>query len=252
MISTLALALQLLITLRTISASPLPHHHKHAKRVTKGQDVGSGFAIAICVVILAGVFYYLGMRHERTRLWFSRRSSSATSTPVENDSTTPEGHGMKTRISCPLAVSSSAPIKPCDSPVEAPTQSLRYFELPIKEIHEMGQPSPRKPPPRASWLSLDRKPWWLRYPDDEEQKRSARTSRSKSMRSWFKSDRSTENVQVEVPSPSPVQVEVIRVGADSMKEDDKERRSDGSTLMDWAGLDYVRRIYVGRKSRVGL
>ncbi|KAJ4338223.1 hypothetical protein N0V95_008110 [Ascochyta clinopodiicola] len=148
-------------------------------------------------------------------------------------------------------VSSSAPIKPYDSPVEAPTQSLRYFELPIKEVHEMGQPSPKKPPPRASWLSLDRKPWWLRYPDAEEQRRSARTSRSKSMRSWFKSDKGANNAQEEVPSLPFVQMEVVRGGAGSVTED-KERSSDGSTLMDWSGLDYVRKIYVGRKSRVGL
>ncbi|KAF9696381.1 hypothetical protein EKO04_005354 [Ascochyta lentis] len=252
MISTHSLVLQLLVIFRTISASPLPHHYKHAKRTTRSQDVGSGFAIAICVLILAGVFYYLGMHHERTRLWISARNPSSPPKCTQNDTTTSESHKIKTRISCPLAVSSSAPIRPYDSPVEAPTQSLRYYELPIKEVHEMGLPSPRKHLPRASWLSLDRKPWWVKYPDDEEQRGSARTSRSKSMRSWFRSDRSMNHVQEEVPSLSPVQTEVVRLGAGSVKEDEKGRKSDGSTLMDWSGLDYMRKIYVGRKSRVGL
>ncbi|KAF2631392.1 hypothetical protein BU25DRAFT_185276 [Macroventuria anomochaeta] len=252
MVSAQSLALHLLITLRTISASPLPRHHKPVKRSTTSQNVGSGFAIAICVVFLAAISYYFGMHHERTKSWFSKRNAPTVSEPVTHNKTIMEGQRRLRQISCPLAVASSAPIKPYDDPVEAPTPSLRYYELPIKEVHEMGLPSPNKPPPRASWLSLDRKTWWLKYPEDEEQRRSASTSRSKSVRSWFKSEINMNNVQEEIPKPSPGLIKAVHLEAHNASEDEKERTSDGSTFMDWSGLDYVRRIYIGRKSRVGL
>ena len=72
------------------------------------------------------------------------------------------------------------------------------------------------------------------------------------MRSWFKSDRSMDAAQEKAPSSSPNMVEAIHVEARHTDEDDKERKSDGSTLMDWSGLDYVRRIYIERKSKVGI
>lgn len=243
-----SIAILTLITLRTISASPIPQHHKHAKRATRGQNVGSGLAIAFCVIFIAALFYYLGMHHERSKSWFSQRNPSTPLEHVRDDKTVTEEHTLKTRISCPLAVSSSAPIKLHDEPVEAPSPSLRYFELPIKEVYEMGLPSP-KPPPRASWLSFDRKPWWLKYPENDEERRSARISNSKGMRSWFKSERSTNNVQVVITAPG--RMEDVHLDTCGRKEEEEGRRSDGSTLMDWSGLDYVRRIYVGRKSRIG-
>lgn len=72
------------------------------------------------------------------------------------------------------------------------------------------------------------------------------------MRSWFKSDRSMNIVQDDVPKLSSGLVEAVLLHARRGKEEEQERTSDGSTLMDWSGLDYVRRIYVGRTSRVGL
>ncbi|OSS49263.1 hypothetical protein B5807_05567 [Epicoccum nigrum] len=277
MFSTTALVLCLVILLRTISASPLPHDHKLEKRNTTSQNVGSGFAIAICIVLLAGVFYYLGMNHERTKLWFSTRKAHAAAEPDEDPKTSTDSRGHKRQISCPLAVSSSAPIKPYDDPIEAPTPSVRCYELPIKEVHEMGLPSPRKPPPRASWLSLDRKPWWLKYPEQNETRESVRTSRqstgtsrSKSMRSWFRGERGMEAVQESVPMPSPNTLLTpntlpspaiisspntpTAVHLNPEPTEEEERKSHGSALtpMDWSGLDYVRKIYVGRKSRVGL
>ncbi|KAF3010882.1 hypothetical protein E8E13_009611 [Curvularia kusanoi] len=252
-----------LVFLRTISASPLPHSHGLGKRNTTSQNVGSGFAIAICVVLLAGIFYYLGMRHERTKLWFQKRRATPAPDPDHDPKASTEGRGHKRQISCPLAVSSSAPIKPYDDPIEAPAPSIRCYELPIKEVHEMGLPSPRKPPPRASWLSVDRKPWWLKYPEQDGRRESAATSRqsvgtsrSKSLRSWLRSERNMEAVQesmpirspaASVPAPPPAVVHVK-----PKCTDEEERKSDGSTLMDWSGLDYVRKIYVERKSRVGL
>lgn len=239
---------------RTISASPLPLHHRHGKRNTTSQNVGSGFAIALCIVLLAGVFYYLGMHHERTKSWFQKRKAPTVPESDDDSKTITEKQGHKRQISCPLAVSSSAPIKPYEDPIEAPAPSLRYYELPIKEIHEMGLPSPKKLPPRASWLSIDRKPWWLKYPEQEEKRQSAGTSRSKSMRSWFRAERGMDAVQEDlpVPSPMPTPTTIESQGVKSMHTENVERKSDGSTLMDWSGLDYVRNIYVGRKSRVGL
>lgn len=237
------------IFLQTILASPLPKYNKHAKRSTAGQNVGSGVAIAVCMVLLAGIFYYLGMRHERTMSWFGKRSPATAPSPMRDDRLLPEGPRHMRQISCPVAVKSSAPIKPYEEPVEAPTPSLRYYELPIKEVHEMGLPSPKKPPPRVSWLSLDRKPWWLKSSEDEAGRESATTSRSKSMRSWFKRDSSMSNVQ-EKAHPSPELNEAACLATLADNKEDIERKSDGSTLMDWSGLDYVRKIYIGRKSRI--
>ena len=249
MLSAHSLVLHLFILLRTISASPLSQHHKHAKRTIPSPNVGSGFAIAICMVLLAGVFYYLGMNHERTKSWFTKRKLPTSPEPIREDKTVLEGQRHKRQISCPVAVKSSAPIKPYDDPVEAPTPSLRYYELPIKEVHEMGLPSPRKPPPQASWLSFDRKPWWLLYPEGGERRGSASTSRSKSMRSWFKSDRTMINVQEQI-GVSPDLVEAAHQAAHGNTIEEIERKSDGSALMDWSGLEYVRKIYIGRRSKV--
>lgn len=72
------------------------------------------------------------------------------------------------------------------------------------------------------------------------------------MRSWFKSDRSMDHVQEEVLRPSHDVIGVVHVEVHAGREIGKERKSDGSTLVDWSGLDYVRRIYTERKSRIGL
>lgn len=70
------------------------------------------------------------------------------------------------------------------------------------------------------------------------------------MRSWFRSERGMDPVQESVPASPPniIEAKHVKYG----HADEEERKSDGSTLMDWSGLDYVRKIYVGRKSRVGL
>lgn len=257
---------------RTISASPLPRRSPQAKRGTTPQNIGSGFAIAICVVILAVVFYYLGMRHKRTKSWLKKRKAPAALEAPATESTT-DGQRHKRQISCPIAVASSAPIKPCDDPVEAATASLRCYEMPTKEVYEMGLPSPKKPPSRVSWLSLDRKPWWLTNAGKEGGRHSVKTSGSKSMRTWFRSDsivsvpedrsmrtwfRSDsvgtmpEHMPTSTPSSPPPVPKVALSDTPRAINDNGERRSDGSTLMDWSGLDYVRKIYVERKSRIGL
>lgn len=71
------------------------------------------------------------------------------------------------------------------------------------------------------------------------------------MRSWFKSDRSMSDVQG-VPKSSSVSAEAISSDAQCAKEEEKERKSDGSTLLDWTGLEHVRRIYIARKSKTGV
>ena len=59
-----------------------------------------------------------------------------------------------------------------------------------------------------------------------------------------------------LPSPtimsSPNTPTAVRLKPEPTEEE--ERKSHGSALtpMDWSGLDYVRKIYVGRKSRVGI
>jgi hypothetical protein len=69
------------------------------------------------------------------------------------------------------------------------------------------------------------------------------------MRSWFKSDRTTSNVQEQVGALQDI-IEAAHQAAHGNTVEETERKSNGSTLMDWSGLDYVRKIYIGRKSRV--
>ncbi|KAF1931953.1 uncharacterized protein M421DRAFT_90146 [Didymella exigua CBS 183.55] len=240
MLSIFWFAIQFLVLLRTISASPLPHHQNHAKRSVSGQNVGSGFAIAICVLFLATTFYYLGTRHERTKAWFIKRNAPAQPEHSSGSGVVSEAQRHRRQISCPLAVSSSAPIKPYDDPIEVPTPSLRYYEMPVEEIYEMGPPSPIKPPSRAR-LSLDRKPWWLKHSEDQEQGRSEGAIRSKSIHSWFKSVRGSSNIEA-IASPLDIthscSAETCRAVLDNM-----ERASGGSSLLDWSGLDHIRGKY---------
>lgn len=252
MLSTPLYAIQLLIFLRTISAAPLPLHQPHARRSTSSKNIGSGFAIAICILFLAAIFYYLGMRHEHMKSWFGKRNMPTQSKLSRGFVVTPEGQRHKRQISCPLAVSSSAPIKPYDDPIEAPTPSLRCYEMPVDEIHEMGLPSPKKPPPRGNRLSLDRKPWWLKYAEDKQGRGREEPARTKSMPSWFKSvkgSNTTTQGEALAPPASRAYGNTLEVGC--VNSDDSERASRRSSLLDWSGLDHVRRFYVERKSRVG-
>ncbi|KAF3033045.1 hypothetical protein E8E12_004743 [Didymella heteroderae] len=164
-------AFKFLFLLRTISASPLPYH-QNPKRSTTSQNVGSGFAIAICIILLAAIFYYLGMRHSRTKSWLSARKTHTQPTLSHDSRVYPEARKHKRQISCPLAVSSSAPIKPYDERVlEAPTPSLLvYYEMHAEQIHELGLPSPRKPAFSASGLERERMPWWLEYVASSKQR----------------------------------------------------------------------------------
>lgn len=244
-------AILFLTFISAISATPLPHHQKHGKRSTANQSVGSGFAIAICILFLAAAFYYLGMRHERTKSWFSKRNAPKVEAPHGSNAAR-EKQSHKRQISCPLAVSSSAPIKPYNEAIEVPTPSLQYYEMPVEEVHEMGLPSPKKPPLRASWRSLDCKPWWLKHAEDKHQSGSVPTFGSKSMPNWFKSAKSSNiNAHKEALGASSDVTPAFTL-KDHADPNDLERASNGSNLIDWSGLEHVRRFYAGRKSKITL
>jgi hypothetical protein len=249
--STSLLIIQLLISLRTISATPVPSHHHHAKRSTAKQNVGSGFAIAICILFLAAIFYYLGTLHSRTKSWFSKLTAPAQPEPIHGSVASPAQRGHKRQISCPLAVSSSAPIKPYDDPIEAPAPSLRYYEMHVNEIHELGLPSPKKRP-RSSWLELDRRPWWLKH-GEKEQRGGCEEDGRKSMPHWFKSGRGSSSfVRGDASSRSSGGTRGSALQTGDAALSDTGRGSGGSSVLDWSGLDHVRRFYVERKSRIGL
>ena len=57
------------------------------------------------------------------------------------------------------------------------------------------------------------------------------------------------NVQEQI-GVSPDLVEAAHQAADGNTIEEIERKSDGSALMDWSGLEYVRKIYIGRRSKV--
>ena len=262
-------ALQTLVfaLLTTANAAAVPPHHVHnyTKRSnSNNRNIGTGFAIALCTVLLAAVFFYLGMRRERAQSWrLWRPAPYTTPLPPLPRASYQKHRRLKNSISSPLAVSSSAPVHPVPAPVEAGAEpTVRYLELPCKEVYEMGLPSPKRPL-RATWLSLDRRPWWLGVSERGDRASVRESTVCASVAPVGAAEERCGNVTrceraVSAPSPSPpAYPDAVYSGVvlDREKEGKgkgrvglgEERKSDRSSFMDWTGLEYVRRIYIGRK-----
>jgi hypothetical protein len=254
-----------LVLLATPNALAIPLHqvHGYTKRSSSNnRNIGTGFAIALCTVLLAAVSFYLGMRRERAQSWRLWRPAPYTNPLPAPAPTAHHKHTrLKNSISSPLAVSSSAPVHPVPGLVEAGTEPIvRYLELPCKEVYEMGLPSPKRPL-RATWLSIDRRPWWLGVSERSDRASVRESAVRASMASAGGARESCRTVTrcqraVSVPSP-PAYPDAVYSGVvfDREKEGKgkgraglgEERKSNRSSFMDWTGLEYVRRIYISRK-----
>jgi hypothetical protein len=252
MIALPSLAALVLLTAPSALAIPAQHVHIYTKRSSSSSAVGTGFTIAISMILLAGMFFYLGMRRERAQSWRLWRAAPYTHNSPNGPYTprSPREHSLKSSISCPLAVSSSAPVHPVPHPVEAADPTVTYLELPCKEVYEMGMPSPRRPL-RATWLSLDRRPWWISFSERSERAsvRENSTARTSFVRQSSARTVGTNGGRMQVgTTPPPAYPEAVySCVALEGEADGVERKSNGSSFMDWTGLEYVRRIYLGRK-----
>jgi hypothetical protein len=281
------MALDTLIVLALLAAPsalaiPLDETHTMTKRSNpNSRNIGTGFTIAFCTVLLAVVFFYLGMRRERAKSWrLWRPAPYTTSTtnpllplPAQYNTAQYKHRRLKNSISSPLAVSSSAPVHQVPDPVEAGTEpSVRYLELPCKEVYEMGLPSPKRPL-RATWLSLDRRPWWLGVNERGERASVRASVRESAVRASMVPVSGTREScragvrcerAVSVPSPPPpAYPDAVYTGVFLNREKENEERGKGkgkervavvgerksnrSSFMDWTGLEYAKRIYIGRK-----
>lgn len=256
---SLSLSALCFLLLHPISALPLSTH-KYPKRSTP-HSVGTSVAIALCIVLVAALSYSLGTRHALVTAWIRARR---TRTNTRSHPRIPDPRRHARQISAPLKVESSAPIKPWLHEGETPASARIAYEMHAEQIHELGLPSPRKPPSRTSWMSFERRPWWLGYAggrggciDEKERERSVHVC-------WFQAGRERNG---SIDSSGGVQgngsgggCRASRHGASTtstgamhveMRAGGEEgRMSRGSSLAGWSGLEFVRRIYVERKSRV--
>lgn len=225
----------LLCSARPLSVSTgNPKINNKRNIATNSRTVGTGFAIAVFLILLFGIAFHLGRRRERMGTWFCWGAcDSKTTSKPENLSeleVTLEPSRLKSRISCPITVSSSAPVE-LQSPISlAEAESRpRFLEMPSKEIYEMGLPSPR--PRRPSWI--DRTTWWIRYSD---RKTESKTRNDK--------DRRAESVG------PPSYPEAVHQQSTKLQSPEKGRDSSGSALIDWrsSGLEYIRHVYAQKKT----
>jgi hypothetical protein len=243
----------LLVT--TTLAVAHPHHTTHTlqkRSSTSKRTIGISFAIAISLLVLIAITFYLGMRRERKGTWSCWRD--AASTPNNNTNNkiseleeSPEPSRLRSRISCPFALASSAPVELDLSPISPlqTAQAPRYLELPAtKEIYEMGMPSPRRP----SWL--DRQAWWMRFSTRLSYHERARHGSNASAR------RKLYELDPESAQPPPAYPEAVHLETSYANEKfgatEKARKSGASGLMDWSGMDYVKRIYKQPKNGIGV
>lgn len=281
---TSLLLLLLASILPSISASPIAlKTHIHHKRAPSSHNIGIGFAIALSVLFLASTIFYLGVQRGRTGTWFSFRAAP----PTEKSHPTIDTDMLKSRISSPIQMHSSA--LPELSPLEAQPPQYAELPSPMeekekpsflplsatqeKEVFEMGIPSPRRPPSVASTEYAEGKSFY------SSRKSSFATAYRKSVasvkttgksvysthekpprvnswferKSWFcrgamevedeeKKIRGKEGGEdvVAVPVVAPPPKAVVA---------DREEVDRRQTAMDWSGMEWLAKVYNGRKSR---
>jgi hypothetical protein len=267
------LLLLLAAILPTIDASPItPETYLLHKRSSSPRNIGIGFAIALSVLIVASIIFYLGVQRGRTGTWFCWRAplpSLGSTSPIDTDM-------LKSRISSPIQMHSSA--LPELSPIEA---QPRFAELPSpleekatflelaatteKAVFEMGQTSPRRPPSVASF-SLEDKSFY------SSRKSSIATVYRKSVASVKTSGKSVYSTQERPPQVNSWFDRKSWFCRGAMEVEDEEKKIRGKdesviapppaavvadtvepnrtqSTMDWSGMEWLTKVYTGRKSR---
>lgn len=240
--ASLATTLSLIIFTRMSSAAALPSPHSlHtlAKRTPSAHRIGSGFGIAIAIVVFGAIVFYLGVRRGRTGSWHCWRDPPDPSVTDNEKCELPRTRILRTSIGFPKLERTTVPIEL--SPVEA---KPKWLELPANdkiaiEIGEkspamIGEKSPQPHPPSHTHqqnnanIRRERNSWFSRG-------RRSLTARSWGARSGKKS---LYEMDGESMPPPPKYPEPVRL----------REGSEGGGAMDWEGLEWLRKMYEGRKS----
>lgn len=275
--------LVLLVTVLPAAASPItPETYLIRERSTSPHNIGIGFAIGISVLLIASIIFYLGVQRGRTGTWFCWRAPLASLRPTSScEKSHPiDTTKLKSRISSPIQMHSSAlpelssvdvqpRIAELPSPLEEKPRFLELSATPEKAVFEMGLASPRRPP---SAVSMEGKTFY------SSRKSSIATVYRKSFASAKTSGKSVYSTQERPPKVSSwfdrkswfcrgameVEDEEKRIrGADKLGgagtavlappptavvADEAERGREESH-MDWSGMEWLTKVYNGRKSR---
>jgi hypothetical protein len=259
-----ALLLLLAAILPTIAASPItPQTHLLYKRSSSPRNTGIGFAIALSVLLVASIMFYLGVQRGRTGTWFCWRA------PTDPDM-------LKSRISSPIQTHSSAlpelsPVQAQPRFAELPSpleEKPRFLELSAateRAVFEMGQASPRRPPSVASW-SLEDKTFY------SSRKSSIATACRKSVASVKTSGKSVYSTRERPPQANSWFDRKSWCCRGAMEVEDEEKKIRGKddagialppaavvvdrseldrtqSIMDWSGMEWLTKVYTGHKSR---
>ncbi|KAH7119070.1 hypothetical protein B0J11DRAFT_509160 [Dendryphion nanum] len=252
------------------SSQPLAQHV--SKRSTTSQKVGIGMAITISIVLFAMFIFYLGMRRGRAGTWFCWRESSSSS-PVADESSRPVSvntwHGNhNNRKSKRLPALPDEEKELCiDKEEQMRDLSLDYpqpAELsPIDARHPYAElSSPRESqylPPlelsgqtkildlgsrRSSWFE-ERKNWFSSDRKRSTARRKSKSSKSKSRETSMARDPSIyEMPATPIGSCTPP----VPPLPPKLKLRGEEEGAGANGGMDWSGMEFVRKMYVERKS----
>ncbi|KAF1979825.1 hypothetical protein BU23DRAFT_549019 [Bimuria novae-zelandiae CBS 107.79] len=282
MTPTITLLSLLVAFVPTATAWPIASGPQNVrKRDTSPRNVSIGFAIAISVLIFASVIFFLGVQRGRTGTWFCWREplpSFRPCSPSENTQVI-DTDTLKSRISSPLQMHSSA--LPELSPVEAQPRfaelspmgaTPKALELATSEkaVFEMGLASPRRPPSVISKASKSS------YSSRKSSIATAYRKSVASVKTTGKSVYSTSEKPPKVNSWFDRKSWFCR-GAMEIEDEEKRMRGDeaaegpsactlappttavvasknigeieGRATMDWSGMEWLTKVYDGRKSR---
>ncbi|KAF2445968.1 hypothetical protein P171DRAFT_277167 [Karstenula rhodostoma CBS 690.94] len=272
--------LLLLAAILPAAASPItPETYLLHKRSASPRNTGIGFAIAISILLVASIIFYLGVQRGRTGSWFCWRAPLGPISPHERAHPI-DTDMLKSRISSPIQMHSSAlpELSPVEvqprvaelpSPLEEKPTFLELSATTEKAAFEMGLASPRRPPSAAS---IECKSFYSNRKSSiatayRKSAASAKTTgkslystqeRPPNVNSWFdrkswfcrgamevedeeKKIRGRDGAEGEGASgvaPPPAAVIADR--------DDAERRQSN---MDWSGMEWLTKVYDGRKSK---
>ncbi|KAK7180940.1 hypothetical protein DPSP01_000594 [Paraphaeosphaeria sporulosa] len=275
--------LLLLVAILPAAASPItPETYLLHKRSASPHNIGIGFAIGLSVLLVASIIFYLGVQRGRTGTWFCWRAPLASLSPAPlGEKAHPINTDMlKSRISSPIQMHSSAlpELSPVEvqprvaelpSPLEEKPKFLELSATNEKAIYEMGLASPRRPPSAAS---MEEKSFY------SSRKSSIATAYRKSFASVKTSGKSVYSTQERPPKVNSWfdRKSWFCRGAMEVEDEEKKIRGKGAaededtrvlappptaviadeaeadrrqSHMDWSGMEWLTKVYNGRKSR---
>ncbi|KAL5420368.1 hypothetical protein PMIN04_006540 [Paraphaeosphaeria minitans] len=264
------------------AASPItPEAYLH-KRSTSPHNIGISFAIGISVLLVASIVFYLGVQRGRTGTWFCWRAPLASLSPASPSEKTHtlDTDMLKSRISSPIHMHSSAlpELSPVEvqprvaefkSPLEEKSKLLELSATTEKAVFEMGLASPRRPPSAASMegnsfyssrkssiasayrksLASEKTSGKIVY---STQERPSKVNSWLDRKSWFcRGAMEVEDEEKKIRGRDGTEGEGTAVLAPPLAAvmADEVEAEGRQSHMDWSGMEWLAKVYNGRKSR---